>query len=337
MPICTPGGSRVEEKIFVTVRVRPLSRKELSLKDQEAWECIDDNKIVFKMSSQDRSNSPSSYTFDRVFGPTCLTERVYEEGAKNVALSALTGINATIFAYGQTSSGKTFTMRGITENAVNDIYKHINNTPERDFTIKISAMEIYNEIVRDLLKPDSGGLRLLDDPERGTIVDKLEEETAKDSQHLRYLIGTCEAQRQVGETALNDNSSRSHQIIRLVMLLNFSFTLLYDVYNGYRKIRNNNILFYIFIPQTVESTLHENSDCVKSFVATLVSYSYWFNNTNFFVQCSIWAYKCFLQNFVDLAGSERAGQTHASGARLKEGCHINRSLLNLTTVIRTLR
>lgn len=64
MSVCTPGGSRVkEEKIFVTVRVRPLSRKELSLKDQEAWECIDDNKIVFKMSSQDRFNSPSSYTF----------------------------------------------------------------------------------------------------------------------------------------------------------------------------------------------------------------------------------------------------------------------------------
>ncbi|CAL9148730.1 unnamed protein product [Musa hybrid cultivar] len=277
IPIYTPGRSRIkEEKIFVTVRVRPLSKKELSLKDQEAWACVDDNKIVFKMPAQDRSNSSSSYTFDKVFGAACLTERVYEEGAKDVALSALTGINATIFAYGQTSSGKTFTMRGITENAVNDIYKHIDNTPERDFTIKISAMEIYNEIVRDLLKPDSGPLRLLDDPERGTIVDKLEEETAKDSQHLRHLIGLCEEQRQVGETALNDNSSRSHQIIRLI----------------------------------VESTVRENSDCVKSFVASL--------------------------NFVDLAGSERAGQTHASGARLKEGCHINRSLLNLTTVIRTL-
>ncbi|KAG6473559.1 hypothetical protein ZIOFF_067476 [Zingiber officinale] len=277
VPICTPGGSKVkEEKIFVTVRVRPLSKKELSLKDQEAWECVDDNKVVFKVSAQDRSNLPTSYTFDRVFGPACLTDTVYEEGAKDVALSALTGINATIFAYGQTSSGKTYTMRGIAENAVNDIYKHIHNTPERDFTVKISAMEIYNEIVRDLLKPDSGPLRLLDDPERGTIVDKLEEETAKDSQHLRHLIGICEAQRQVGETALNDASSRSHQIIRL----------------------------------TVESVMRENSDCVKSFVANL--------------------------NFVDLAGSERAGQTHASGARLKEGCHINRSLLNLTTVIRTL-
>jgi centromeric protein E len=62
-----------------------------------------------------------------VFGPASQTEVVYEEGAKDVAMSALTGINATIFAYGQTSSGKTFTMRGVTESAVNDIYRHIEN------------------------------------------------------------------------------------------------------------------------------------------------------------------------------------------------------------------
>ncbi|RZS08903.1 hypothetical protein BHM03_00039938, partial [Ensete ventricosum] len=66
IPIYTPGRSRIkEEKIFVTVRVRPLSKKELSLKDQEAWACVDDNKIVFKMSAQDRSNSSSSYTFEK--------------------------------------------------------------------------------------------------------------------------------------------------------------------------------------------------------------------------------------------------------------------------------
>ncbi|XP_020521637.1 kinesin-like protein NACK1 [Amborella trichopoda] len=276
-PLSTPGGPKArEEKILVTVRVRPLSSKELAQRDQIAWECADDHTILFKNQSQERSSSQASYTFDRVFRPECLTERVYVEGAKDVALSALTGINATIFAYGQTSSGKTFTMRGITECAVNDIYRQIHNNPERDFTIKISALEIYNEIVRDLLKPDSGPLRLLDDPEKGTVVDKLIEETASDSQHLKQLIAVCEAQRQVGETALNDTSSRSHQIIRL----------------------------------TVESSLRENTGCVKSFMASL--------------------------NFVDLAGSERASQTHAEGARLKEGCHINRSLLTLTKVIRKL-
>ncbi|KAJ7970347.1 Kinesin-like protein [Quillaja saponaria] len=277
-PVSTPGGPRVrEEKIVVTVRLRPLNKREQLAKDQVAWDCIDDHMIVFKPPSHERSTQPASFTFDKVFGPTSLTETVYEEGVKNVALSALMGINATIFAYGQTSSGKTYTMRGITEKAVYDIYKHIMKTPERDFSIKISGLEIYNENVRDLLNSESGrSLKLLDDPEKGTVVEKLVEERANDDQHLRHLISICEAQRQVGETTLNDTSSRSHQIIRL----------------------------------TIESTLRENSDCVRSFVASL--------------------------NFVDLAGSERASQTHADGARLREGCHINLSLMTLTTVIRKL-
>lgn len=277
-PASTPGGPKPrEEKIVVTVRLRPLNKREQLAKDQVAWDCVDDHTIVYKPQPHERVAQPSSFTFDKVFGPSCLTETVYEEGVKNVALSALMGINATIFAYGQTSSGKTYTMRGITEKAVVDIYNHIMNTPERDFTIKISGLEIYNENVRDLLNSESGrNLKLLDDPEKGTVVEKLVEETANNDQHLRHLISICEAQRQVGETALNDTSSRSHQIIRL----------------------------------SIQSTLRENSDCVRSFVASL--------------------------NFVDLAGSERASQTHADGTRLREGCHINLSLMTLTTVIRKL-
>ncbi|CAN1241586.1 Kinesin-like protein NACK1 [Linum perenne] len=248
-PASTPGGGSKgkDEKIVVTVRLRPLNRREQLSKDQVAWECVDDYNITYKPPPQERSAQPASFTF------------------------------ATIFAYGQTSSGKTYTMRGITEKAVQDIYNHIKNTPERDFTIRISGLEIYNENVRDLLNSESGrGLKLLDDPEKGTVVEKLVEETASNDAHLRQLISICEAQRQVGETALNDTSSRSHQIIRL----------------------------------TIQSTLHENSDCARSFVASL--------------------------NFVDLAGSERASQTQTDGARLREGCHINLSLMTLTTVIRKL-
>ncbi|WOG96323.1 hypothetical protein DCAR_0415658 [Daucus carota subsp. sativus] len=278
-PVSTPGGTKSrEEKIVVTVRLRPLNKREQLAKDQVAWECIEDHTIVYKASPNERvAHHSASFTFDKVFGPASFTDTVYEEGVKNVALSALMGINATIFAYGQTSSGKTYTMRGITEKAVHDIYKHILNTPERDFRIRISGLEIYNENVRDLLNSDSGrNLKLLDDPEKGTVVEKLVEETANDDQHLRNLIRICEAQRQVGETALNDTSSRSHQIIRL----------------------------------TIESTLRENSDCVRSYVASL--------------------------NFVDLAGSERVSQTNSEGVRLREGCHINLSLMTLTTVIRKL-
>ncbi|XP_060205522.1 kinesin-like protein NACK1 [Lycium barbarum] len=276
-PVTTPSKQAREEKIVVTVRLRPLNKRELSAKDHAAWECIDDHTIISKSLPQERAAQPASFTFDKVFGPDSITEAVYEEGVKNVALSSLMGINATIFAYGQTSSGKTYTMRGITEKAVNDIYSHIMSTPEREFRIRISGLEIYNENVRDLLNSESGrSLKLLDDPEKGTVVEKLVEETASNDQHLRHLISICEAQRQVGETALNDTSSRSHQIIRL----------------------------------TIESILRESSDCVRSYVASL--------------------------NFVDLAGSERASQTNADGARLREGCHINLSLMTLTTVIRKL-
>ncbi|MED6150544.1 Kinesin-like protein nack2 [Stylosanthes scabra] len=274
--LCTPGGGAKlrEEKILVTVRMRPLNRKERAMYDLIAWECFDDRSIIFNNPNQERPATP--YTFDKVFAPSCSTQKVYEEGARDVALSALSGINATIFAYGQTSSGKTFTMRGIVENAIKDIYDYIKNKPERNFILKIAALEIYNETVIDLLNPESGPLRLLDDPERGTIVEKLNEEVAKDGQHLSHLIGICQAQRQVGETSLNDKSSRSHQIIRL----------------------------------TLESSLHESSGQEKSYVASL--------------------------NFVDLAGSERLSQTKTCGVRLKEGNHINRSLLTLSTVIRKL-
>ncbi|KAI5674155.1 hypothetical protein M9H77_14519 [Catharanthus roseus] len=274
-PSSTPGGPKShEEKILVTVRVRPLSAKEQAAYDLIAWDFSDEHTILSKNLNHERPSGP--YVFDKVFDPCCSNRKVYEDGARNVALSVLTGINATIFAYGQTSSGKTFTMRAITENSIKDIYEHINMTPERDFVLKFSAIEIYNETVVDLLNRESGPLRLLDDPEKGTIVDKLIEDVVKDIEHLRHLISICEAQRQVGETALNCKSSRSHQIIRL----------------------------------TIESSLRENSGRVKSFLASL--------------------------NLVDLAGSERASQTNADGTRLKEGSHINRSLLTLTTVIRKL-
>ncbi|XP_027065878.2 kinesin-like protein NACK2 [Coffea arabica] len=275
-PSCTPGGGpkAQEEKILVTVRVRPLSPKEQAAYDLIAWEFSDEHTIISKNLTHERPTGP--YTFDKVFDPSCSNQKVYEEGAGDVALSVLSGINATIFAYGQTSSGKTFTMRGITENAIKDIYEHISVTPEREFVLKFSALEIYNETVVDLLNRDSGSLRLLDDPEKGTIVEKQIEEAVKDAQHLRHLIAICEAQRQVGETALNDKSSRSHQIIKL----------------------------------TIESSLRESTGSLRSFLASLY--------------------------LVDLAGSERASQTNADGTRFKEGSHINRSLLTLTTVIRKL-
>ncbi|GMP27223.1 hypothetical protein CsSME_00003309 [Camellia sinensis var. sinensis] len=108
-------------------------------------------------------------------------------------------------------------MTGITKCTVADIYKYIEKHNERQFHLKFSAMEIYNESVRDLLSTDSTPLRLLDDPERGTVIEKLTEEPLRDWNHVMELLSFCAAQRQIGETALNETSSRSHQIIRLTI------------------------------------------------------------------------------------------------------------------------
>ncbi|XP_024970998.1 kinesin-like protein KIN-7E [Cynara cardunculus var. scolymus] len=267
-----------EEKIFVAVRLRPLNEKEIAKGDASDWECINTTTIVFKNNISERSMYPNAYTFDRVYRCDSSTKQVYEEGVKGIALSVLNGINSSIFAYGQTSSGKTYTMSGITEYAITDIYDYISKHNDREYVLKFSAIEIYNECVRDLLDPDGTPLRLLDDPEKGTVVEKLTEANLRDCSHLKELIYVCEAERQIGETALNEMSSRSHQILRLV----------------------------------VESTCREyrGDHSGRTLTATV--------------------------NFVDLAGSERASQTLAAGARLKEGCHINRSLLTLGTVIRKL-
>ncbi|XP_015951945.1 kinesin-like protein KIN-7E [Arachis duranensis] len=267
-----------EEKIFVLIRLRPLNEKETAANETADWECINDTTVLYRNTLREGSTFPSAYTFDRVFRGDCDTRQVYEEGAKEIALSVVNGINSSIFAYGQTSSGKTYTMVGITEYAVADIFDYIKRHEERAFVIKFSAIEIYNEVVRDLLSTDNTPLRLRDDPERGPILEKLTEENLRDWGHLQELLSFCEAQRQVGETYLNEKSSRSHQIIRL----------------------------------TIESSAREFLG--KGNSATLAA--------------SV--------NFVDLAGSERASQLSSAGVRLKEGCHINRSLLTLGTVIRKL-
>ncbi|XP_039038163.1 kinesin-like protein KIN-7E isoform X2 [Hibiscus syriacus] len=267
-----------EEKILVLVRLRPLSDKEVVANEVADWECINENTILYRNTLREGSTFPSAYTFDRVFRGDCSTEQVYQEGAKEIALSVVNGINSSIFAYGQTSSGKTYTMDGITEYTVADIFDYINRHEERAFVLKFSAIEIYNEVIRDLLSSDNTQLRLRDDPERGTIVEKVTEESLKDLNHLKELLAICEAQRRIGETSLNERSSRSHQIIRL----------------------------------TIESSAREflgkeNSTTLAASV-----------------------------NFIDLAGSERASQALSTGTRLKEGCHINRSLLTLSTIVRKL-
>jgi len=80
-----------EERILVSVRLRPLNSREAG--DSSDWECISPTTIMFRSTVPERAMFPTAYTYDRVFGPSCSTRQVYEEGAKEVALSVVRGIN----------------------------------------------------------------------------------------------------------------------------------------------------------------------------------------------------------------------------------------------------
>ncbi|GJU10808.1 kinesin-like protein NACK2 [Tanacetum coccineum] len=137
------------------------------------------------------------YSFSILNGCVKLCDRNFGVGADGVIFAMLE------------SNGTDYTMR---------IFSSDGSEPEAvesKFMLKFSALEIYNEIVVDLLNRDLGPLRLLDDSKKDTVVEKLTKEVVNDAQHFRRMISTCEAQRQVGETSLNDRSSSSHQIMKL--------------------------------------------------------------------------------------------------------------------------
>jgi hypothetical protein len=131
--------------IRVGIRVRPSTHA------RTFWVIDSDPNTIGTHASQSR------ISFNRVFDPTARNFQVYQEMAGEIVDSVMTGTNGTIFAYGATGSGKTYTMMGegdepgITLFAVDHVFRHIGEHPERKFTIRFGYFEIYNERIRDLL------------------------------------------------------------------------------------------------------------------------------------------------------------------------------------------
>ncbi|CAD6337298.1 unnamed protein product [Miscanthus lutarioriparius] len=205
-----------KESVTVTVRFRPLSSREVRLGEEIAW-YADGDTIV-----RSEQNHSIAYAYDRVFGPTTTTRHVYDAAALHVISGAMEGINGTIFAYGVTSSGKTHTMHGdqrspgIIPLAVKDAFSIIQETPNREFLLRVSYLEIYNEVVNDLLNPSGQNLRIREDLQ-GTFVEGIQEEVVLSPAHALSLIAAGEEHRHVGSTNFNLLSSRSHTIFTLTI------------------------------------------------------------------------------------------------------------------------
>ncbi|KAK1555535.1 hypothetical protein Q3G72_027817 [Acer saccharum] len=205
-----------KENVVVTVRFRPLSPREINKGDEIAWYADGDFTL------RNEFNPSIAYSFDRVFGPATTTRHVYDVAAQHVVGGAMQGINGTVFAYGVTSSGKTHTMHGeqkspgIIPLAVKDVFGIIQETPGREFLLRVSYLEIYNEVINDLLDPTGQNLRIREDTQ-GTYVEGIKEEVVLSPAHALSLIASGEAHRHVGSNNFNLLSSRSHTIFTLTI------------------------------------------------------------------------------------------------------------------------
>ena len=219
-------------RIFVAVRIRPLNARELSDEDGKqpevaVFRAMDGNKVVETPRYQlPEGAAAPAWEADAVFGERDGNATVYESAAQPVVRAVLRGVNGTVMAYGQTSSGKTHTMSGsdadpgVMSLALRDIFDAVRaDEHTRRYDVRCSYMEIYNEEIRDLLSRDPDGnrshIKLVNGHNGLTQVLNLEERVVKSSEEVNDVVAAGLKRRQVGRTAMNHVSSRSHAVLRI--------------------------------------------------------------------------------------------------------------------------
>lgn len=346
----------------VVIRVKPIPPENTRI-----WKVIPEHNIIKQTVSSLKSNynlhenSESAFSFDKIYDESSHTQTIYEDTVQDIVQSVVQdGKHGTVFSYGQTGSGKTFTMQGVNSyssiNAMSDADDHNNGIvlmaaqdifesvqkqskisfvdtiqTKKEFSVRISFMEIYNEEVRDLLKSSSNiqnnnmraslssfsssystqSLTIREDPNRGVFVEGLTETPVTDLESVHDLLRLGERNRSVASTLMNERSSRSHTIFRITV-----------------ESRTKKQVGNMDLESKCEGEggkENENSNILAS--------EYPGSNRSIFkrkrssqAQCSLSGYdrvSVAALNLVDLAGSERSSQTGTSGLRQKEGAKIN--------------
>lgn len=242
------------------------------------------------------AHTGKTYTFDRVFGPESDQRMIFEAVGSSLD-EMLQGYNCTIFAYGQTGTGKTYTMTGdfrldehgeaaanagIVPRALVELFKRLSGSAG-EHSVKLSYIELYNEELRDLLSNNNQGnsdarkLRIFEDAgKKGTVVQGLEEAYVRTCPEAMAVLQEGFTRRQVAATKCNDMSSRSHSVLTITLSTK-ELTV-----DGQEYLRTGKL------------------------------------------------------NLVDLAGSENVGRSGAENMRAREAGSINQSLLTLGRVINSL-
>jgi len=280
--------------VIISVRVRPETGlpEEDSTASTNAW-YVDSksNSITYTRGEG------GDYIYDNVFADHDQNSRVYNASAKRLVRRVMEGYQGTVFAYGMTGSGKTFSMYGTSSSpgiipmSVTDIFAFIRETPQREFLLRVSYLEVYNERIVDLLSTTTSKpgqkeeeIRLREDSRRGVYAAPLKEEIVQSQSQLLRVIKQGDQRRRTSNTQYNMRSSRSHAVVQIVV-----------------ESRERNSL---------GTSVHSKRSAMLPGGVRISTLS-----------------------LIDLAGSERAAETKE---RRTEGGHINKSLLTLGTVIASL-
>ncbi|KAG6324653.1 hypothetical protein E4U22_000465 [Claviceps purpurea] len=289
--------------VVVSVRVRPDNNTNSSSNHDNTTQSnpegewmVDGRKSLIAYKGKEGGD----YIYDNVFTTHDNNARVYDHIAKRLVRRVMEGYHGTVFAYGMTGTGKTFSMQGTASSpgviplAITDIFSYIRETPSREFLLRVSYLEIYNERIHDLLNMSpcggAGGgapqdeIKLREDSKRGVYATPLKEEIVQSPTQLLRVIARGDQARRTASTQFNARSSRSHAVVQIVVESRERMPGggASDMMEGKRS---------AILPGGVR-------------VSTL--------------------------SLIDLAGSEKAAE---SKERRQEGAHINKSLLTLGTVI----
>ena len=189
------------------------------------WEFTDTSLI--ELDEEGSEPVGKVYNYDMVFNPEQDTNYLYEKQCRPIVESAMKGFNGTVFAYGQTSSGKTWTLMGdgqdgdhpgVTILAIRDIFEYIKKNPSVEWHVTCCYMEIYNETITDLLQPDrkiAYNLPVMEDKVFGPMPKGILTVGVHDTKHCMDVLESGEKNRSFAATDMNANSSRSHTLFRL--------------------------------------------------------------------------------------------------------------------------
>ncbi|KAJ8391492.1 hypothetical protein AAFF_G00088140 [Aldrovandia affinis] len=210
------------ETVKVVVRCRPLNRKE----EATGYESILDldvklGQVALRNPKQPSADLLKTFTFDAVYDGSSKQSDLYDETVRPLIDSVLLGFNGTIFAYGQTGTGKTYTMqglwmdpekRGVIPNSFEHIFTHISRSQNQQYLVRASYLEIYQEEIRDLLCKEHRKLELKENPESGVYIKDLSSFVTKNVKEIEHVMNVGNQTRSIGATNMNEHSSRSHAI-----------------------------------------------------------------------------------------------------------------------------